>query len=160
MFAMTSALLLSVAVLVIPIYATAQTTLPPLPPGWYRNEATGPFFTAKPGDNLEGLTIQWEDSYLYPYPGNDPLYWYAQMVYRNEGRKTLTIWCTGRADPSLAKEHIRGDSGYIGYVPADEDFCSRNPNLTFLLKPGESYYGWVIFHNVPWGRRERRGRCL
>lgn len=37
-----------------------------------------------------------------------------------------------------------------GTVPAEETYCSRNPDLTFSIEPGGAYYGWAIFHNVPW----------
>ena len=37
-----------------------------------------------------------------------------------------------------------------GSVPAEETFCTRNPNFSGSIKPGEVFYDWAIFHNVPW----------
>jgi hypothetical protein len=69
------------------------------------------------------------------------------------GNQPLPVICPGATDPSLAKEHIRGDQGIPpdgdGYVPAEETFCSRNPTFTATLAPGETFYYWAIFHNVP-----------
>jgi hypothetical protein len=170
-------LVLCTALLALPVIASAQTippppppvptpvptpTPPPLPRGWYSNGSSEPFYK-----DSDGLSVEWENSYLYQYPKNDPLYWYAQVVYRNTGSKTLTIWCTDpdstRHDdsplltPGAAKEHIRGNAGYMGYVGADETHCSRTPYITVTLKPGDTFYGWAIFHNVPWGRQGETG---
>jgi hypothetical protein len=41
--------------------------------------------------------------------------------------------------------------GYVG--AADETHCSRNPDISVELKPGDTFYGWAIFHNVPWARQ-------
>ena len=34
------------------------------------------------------------------------------------------------------------------YVDSEETLCSRNPDFTITLKPGESFYNWVIFPEV------------
>jgi hypothetical protein len=102
-----------------------------------------------------GLRVTWANSYIYQHPGTVNLYWYAQVEYRNMGSQNLPINCVGLTDPSLFKEHIRGTEGLppsaSGYVPADETFCSRNPNFTGIIEPGGAHYDWAIFHNVPPG---------
>jgi hypothetical protein len=102
-----------------------------------------------------GLRVTWANSYIYQHPGTVNLYWYAQVEYRNMGSQNLPINCVGLTDPSLFKEHIRGNEGLppgaSGYVPADETFCSRNPDFTGIIEPGEAHYDWAIFHNVPPG---------
>ena len=144
--------------LALPAIAAAQPPPPPPPPpapphlepGWYHNGAPGAICENNcPPDNLNGLRIDWENSYVYQHPvGSDPLYWYAQVVYRNIGSNTLTLHCRG-GDPTQAKEHMSGTLN-SGSVPAEETYCSRNPNLTFSIEPGGAYNGWAIFHNVPW----------
>jgi hypothetical protein len=87
MLVVTRFLLLCAAVLALPAIVVAQTP-PPLSPGWYHNGALI-YENNIPGDVLEGLRIEWESSYIYQYPGQDPLYWYAKVVYLNKGSKTL-----------------------------------------------------------------------
>jgi hypothetical protein len=129
-------------------FTLGQSSLPPgpafLPPGWYRNSKPPIIY-----EDRSGLRIVWGNSYVYQYPGKDPLYWYAQVIYLNTGNQNLTINCVGRTEPSLAKEHMQGTAN-AGYVPASETFCSRNPNYTGTIEPGGSHYSWAIFHNVPW----------
>jgi hypothetical protein len=119
-------------------------------PGWYRNNGPATIY-----EDSSGTKIVWENSYIYQHPGPDNLYWYAQVKYLNEGSQTVSLSCVGLADPSHYKEHIRGTEGIPpdgdGYVAADETLCSRNPNFTASLKPGEVFYEWAIFHNVPPG---------
>lgn len=126
-------------------------SLPPVP-GWYSNSGAN-------GQSIiyqdSSLRILWGNSYIFRHPGTDNLYWYTQVEYRNTGSQPLTLTCVGAADRSLAKEHIRGTEGLppgaSGFVPAEETFCSRNPNLTFSIEPGGAHYSWAIFHNVPPG---------
>jgi hypothetical protein len=127
---------------------TKAASFQPIPPGWYIN-SDPPVIYEGPEQNSE-LKVTWEGSYIYPYPAGVPLYWYARAKYLNTGSQTLSFHCAERDDPSLAKEYMRGKSGDLGYVAADETYCSHNPNLTYSLKPGESYITWSIFHNVPW----------
>lgn len=131
--------------LAIPAITLAQL------PGWYSNSGAGQSIIYEDSS----LRVVWGNSYIYRHPGTDNLYWYAQVEYRNIGSQPLPITCVGVADPSLAKEHIRGTEGLppgvSGFVPADETFCSRNPNLSFLIEPGGAHYNWAIFHNVPPG---------
>jgi hypothetical protein len=141
MIGATRFLFLCAAVLALPTYAAAQPT--PLAPGWYRN--SGPSVIYEDSE----LTIIWENSYIYPYPGNDPLYWYAEVVYFYNGNQTFNIRCAGEDEFPPVKEHMRGTAN-AGYVEAEETLCSRNPDFTITLQPGEAFSNWVIFHNVPW----------
>jgi hypothetical protein len=131
---------LCAAVLALPAIAASQPTS--LSPGWYRNSGPGIMV-----QDSSGGVIGWMNSYIYPYPGDDPLYWYAQVIYLNTGNQTLPITCVGRTDPSLAKEHLRGTPN-AGTVAAEDTFCSRNPNFTGSLAPGGAHYEWAIFHHV------------
>jgi hypothetical protein len=85
MLAATRFLFLCAAALVLPAIAVAQPPPPPpltdlsppiapphLHPGWYHNGALI-YENNKPGDNLEGLRIEWENSYVYQYPAQDHL---------------------------------------------------------------------------------------
>jgi len=118
-------------------------------PGWYGG---GPSILYE--DN-SGLVILWERSYIYRHPGHDNLYWYAQVRFLNTSSQDVKITCPHPLNLSDFKENIRGTQGIptnaLGFVPADETFCSRNPNFTRTLKPGEFQYDWAIFHNVPSG---------
>jgi hypothetical protein len=114
-------------------------------PGWYSNGVNTTIYE----DNIYGLRISWANSYIYKRPGNVNLYWYAEIVYKNIGSNTIPLTCDGLNDPSLAKEHISNNSGYLGYVPADQTFCKNNPNWNGSIKPGEAHRSWAIFHNVP-----------
>jgi hypothetical protein len=129
---------------------TVSTATTGQSPRWYYNGA-GIIPDVSPiiYEDNSGLRIVWGNSYVYPYPGNVPLYWYAEVVYFNIGNQTLNLTCSGHTDPSMVKEHMRGTAN-SGYVPADETFCSRNPSFTGSLKPGDTHYSWAIFHNVPW----------
>lgn len=118
----------------------------PLSPGWYRNSGAGGSYLIYDDTRLR---IMWQNSYVYKYPGNSPLYWYAQVIYSNLSSEPLPLTCAGRTNPSLVKEHMRGTAN-AGFVAAEETFCSRNPSFTTSLKPGETHYEWAIFHNVPW----------
>jgi hypothetical protein len=130
-------------------FSFTPTTVGGLPPGWYRNSGAGGQSSIIYEDKSLGLKIVWENSYVYEYPGKDPLYWYTEVKYLNTGNQNLTINCVGRTEPSLAKEHMQGTAN-AGWVPAEDTFCHQNPNFTVSLKPGETHYEWVIFHNVPW----------
>jgi hypothetical protein len=143
------------AIYTVTTAATGTTTSPTTgqsqpTPGWYKN--SDPSVIAELNT---GLRVTWENSYIYEHPGADNLYWYAEIVYFNNGSQNLTLNCTGLADPALAKEHLRGTEGIPpdgdGYVAADETFCSRNHDFSMTLKPGETHYEWSIFHNVPPG---------
>jgi hypothetical protein len=133
---------LCAVLLVLPAIAASQPAS--LAHGWYRT--SGPVIMVQ---DSSGGVIEWMHSYIYPYPGNDPLYWYAQVRYLNPGNQPLPITCAGRTDPSLAKEHMRGTPN-AGPVAAEDTFCSRNPNFTGALAPGGAHYEWAIFHHVPW----------
>ena len=122
MVAAARVLLLCAVVLALPAIAASQPTA--LSPGWYRNGGPAMIFQ----DNSGGI-IGWMNSYLYQYPGNAPLYWYAQVIYLNTGNQTLPLTCVGRTDPSLAKAHLRGTPN-AGTVAAEDTFCSRNPSFT------------------------------
>jgi hypothetical protein len=128
---------------------TSTTTAPS--PGWYKNSGPSIIYEAPYQNSI--LRVVWENSYIYQHPGTDNLYWYAQVAYQNIGSQPLPAICTGITDPSLAKEHIRGDQGIPpnsdSYVAAEETFCSRNPNFTDVVAPGGTFYYWAIFHNVP-----------
>ena len=101
------------------------------------------------------LRVVWENSYIYPYTGESPLYWYAQVEYHNLGSQPEPVICPGATNPSLAKVQIRGTEGLppgvTDYITAEETFCSRNPNFIDSLEPGGTFYYWVIFRNVPSG---------
>jgi hypothetical protein len=122
------------------------------PPGWY-----SPGFpvggAALMHDDISGLRIVWANSYIYQHPGTDNLYWYAQVLYINDGSQILQINCSEQADQSLFKEHIRGTEelppGTSVIVAAEETFCSRNPSTIISIGPGETFYDWAIFRNVP-----------
>lgn len=125
---------------------------PPLPPapGWHHNGAgTILGVSAVLYQDSAGLRITWQNSYIYQHPGQDPLYWYTEVIYFNMSNQTLPVSCVGRTTPSFAKEHMRGTAN-SGYVVAEETFCSRNPNFTASLGPGGTHTEWAIFHNVPW----------
>jgi hypothetical protein len=130
------------ALLALSAIAAAQTAPPHLNPGWYRN--SGPAIIHEDSE----LKITWENSYVYPYPGRDALYWYAQVVYLYKGSATFDIRCVPEGFQPVG-EHMRG-TPHSGFVAAEETFCSRNRDSTITLKPGEAFYDWVIFHNVPW----------
>jgi hypothetical protein len=128
-------------------FSFVPTTVGGLPPGWYRNSGAGG--TLSVIFDQAPLKVTWEDLYIYRYPGKDPLYWYAEVVFRNTGSESLTIICPGRTDPALVKEHMQGTAN-AGWVPAEDTFCHRNPSWTGVLKPGDTHAEWAIFHNVPW----------
>jgi len=121
-------------------------------PGWY-SPGSPLGGAALIHDDISGLRIVWGNSYIYQNPGTDNLYWYAQVIYINDGNQILQINCSEQADRSLFKEHIRGAEGLphgtSGYVPADETFCSRNPSTIVSIGPGEGFYDWAIFPEVP-----------
>ena len=135
--------------LVLPALATSQTPQPS--PGWYKNSAPAVLYEGPHMNSI--LRAVWENSYIYPHPGTDNLYWYAQVAYQNIGSQSVYAICPGATAPSLAKEHIRGTEGIPvdgdGVVAAEETFCSRYPNYIASLPPGETFYYWAIFHNVP-----------
>jgi hypothetical protein len=134
--------LCAVLLLVLPALAVSQPTS--LPPGWYRNSGPSIIFEDS------RVRITWENSYIYPYPGQSPLYWYAEVIYLNTSSQTWQLTCSGQADPSLIREHITRGTTYLGYVAAEETFCSRNPNFNVPVGPGAAHHNWAIFHNVPW----------
>jgi hypothetical protein len=120
-----------------------------LAPGWYRNSGAGGELSIIHED-ISGLRVTWENSYIYPYSGDSALYWFAEVKYHNTGNQTLPIFCHG-ADTSTslpAKEHIRGTTNSGTFV-VEDTFCGRNPNFNGSLEPGEIYYDWAIFHIVP-----------
>jgi hypothetical protein len=132
---------------------TAPLSQSPPSPGWYRN--SGASGSSLLYQDSSGLRILWGNSYIYQHPGQDNLYWYAEVIYLNMGSQPVKHTCVGGANPSLTKEHIRGAEGIPpdgdGYVSAEETFCSRNPNFTGSIEPGGAHYSWAIFHNVPPG---------
>jgi hypothetical protein len=140
-------------VLQTPFEATGSEPQPS--PGWYSNGGFGTICQNCGG--LVGHKTIWQNSYIYPHPGNDNLYWYAELIHINTSSQPITITCVGsnQSDPQIIKEHIRGTEGIPpdgnGYVSSDEHTCSRNPNLTVTLQPGQYDNGWAIFHNVPPG---------
>jgi hypothetical protein len=89
-------LLLCAVLLAIPAIAVAQPT--PLVPGWYRNSGPSIIY-----EDSWGQRIEWVNSYIYPYPGDVPLYWYVQVIYRNmnTNQKTLHLYCRGAGTPPL-----------------------------------------------------------
>jgi hypothetical protein len=121
--------------------ALAPPSDQPPAPGWYRNSGPGTFYEDG------SWRIVWKRSYVYPYLGDVPLYWYAQVKYLNIGSQTLSISCSGGTDLPPVREHMRGIVN--GSVDAAETFCDRNPGWTGSVNPGEAYYDWAIFHNVP-----------
>ena len=141
----TRFLLVCASFLALPAVATAQTP-PPLSPGWYSNGTSALICEDCAGSTLQ---ITWQNSYVCKYPGTDPLYWYAQIMYLNTGSKTLNITCDKNPDPSAVRENMSGTRN-SGYVTAEETFCSRNPGRIVSLEPGEALDNWAIFHNVPW----------
>ena len=146
---------LTVLLLFSPLLMKAAFAQPQPTPGWYRN--SGPSIIYE--DNSLGLRIVWEKSYIYQHPGTDNLYWYARVAFINEGSKPLSLNCVGHTNQLAIKEHIRGTEGIPpngdGYVAAEETFCSRNPNFTGSLNPGDAIYDWAMFHNVPPGGEVR-----
>lgn len=67
---MTRFLALCAVLLALPAITAAQA----LAPGWYRNSGPSTIYE----DSL--LRTTWENSYIYPYPGDVPLYWYAKVA--------------------------------------------------------------------------------
>jgi hypothetical protein len=131
--------------------STSPTTNQSQPtPAWYSNSVPATIY-----DDGHGRKIIWQNSYIYQHPENDNLYWYAEVIYRNNSDKPWPVTCNGSTDPSLAKEHIRGTEGIPadgdGYVAADETFCSRYPSFIGTIQPGDAFFNWAIFHNVPPG---------
>jgi hypothetical protein len=116
--------------------------------GWYSNNAAGGMAIIYEDSSTR---IAWGNSYVYQYPGADPLYWYAQIIYTNitSPARPLSISCIGVSDPSLVRENMRGTPN-SGMVAAEETFCSRNPNFTGSIGPEGFFAGWAIFHEVPW----------
>jgi hypothetical protein len=130
-------------------FSFVPTTVGAKPPGWYRNSGAGGKDSILYEDSK--LRIVWENSYIYQYPGKDPLYWYAQVVYHNlDKNNSLTISCAGHANASFAKEHIMHGTTYLGYVAAEETVCTHKPDFSRVIDPGGAFYDWAIFHNVPW----------
>jgi len=130
-----------------PIPQPHPTPTPPRPqptqltPGWYRNSAPSIIYED------EEIKISWENSYIYPYQGENPLYWYVEVVYFYKGSQTYDISCAG--EDEFPRAHMRGAAD-SGYVDAEETLCSHYPNWgTTTLKPGESFYKWIIFPEVP-----------
>src|SRR5438067_2075951 len=74
---------LCAVLLALPAVEAAQF----LAPGWYRNSGPSTFYKDSE------LSITWENSYIYQYPGSVPLYWYAQVIYRVIGSKPFKISC-------------------------------------------------------------------
>src|SRR5271165_6773649 len=177
-----SRLLLSCSVL-LGFRATAAADPFPSPiPAWYSNttQQQVPFYCLG-GANCSGtgslggvssslgapsfpsgnpsLQIVWKNSYVFQAPGDEALYWYAQVLYRNIGTELLFLKCYG---PVLADKPVTADKVYIrevmsgtpdsGYVDADETLCKKYPDFRRILHPGETHYDWAIFHNVPWNR--------
>jgi hypothetical protein len=124
---------------------------PPLTPGWYENSGSAVIFEDA------SLKISWENSYVYPYSADAPLYWYAQVVYRNVGNQPTDIVCSaGFIDISPPREYMRGTAN-AGTVLAQQWFCEHQyTGYTITLAPGESLSQWAIFHNVPWPGGEVR----
>jgi hypothetical protein len=130
----------------LPALVASQPTA--LAPGWYKSSVPSSYEDAE-------VKVVWENSYIYPYPGQFPLYWYVEVVYTNKGNKTFNISCAGESEFSPVKEHMRGTAN-AGYVVAEETFCERNPNSIIILEPGEAFYDWATFRNVPWPGSEVR----
>jgi hypothetical protein len=167
-----AALLVLPAILCTPLQALEEQF--PLP-GWYYNglgiiqdtsgelsEESGVRFYGEPGtiqdtseilyEGNSGISVSWQDSYVYDHPGEVPLYWYVELVYYNNGTSSESVGCTG-GDSDQIKEHIRGTAN-SGTVVSDDNICIRDPNFRVILNPGESVVVWAIFHNVPWNNSE------
>jgi hypothetical protein len=100
------------------------------------------------------IWIVWNLAKVRPY-GQVPLYWRAQVWYKNVGSRDWTFWCGGKSDPSRYKEHIKRGGRYIGLVRAERAFCTgRAVRWHKTLRPGETFKDSALFHNVPW-RRDR-----
>ena len=145
------ALFLCAVLLAVPTSATAQSSPPPITPGWYSNSSGG---TVIHQDSF--MRIVWEHSYVYPVPeGDTPLYWYAQVSYQNISGQSLPIRCDGsvlvygtfQGSPILEGMRNTPNSGYVG---ADETLCNQNQTYSRAIPPGGKHYDWAIFHNVPW----------
>jgi hypothetical protein len=141
--------LFSVLAIVSPGSSLAQP--PPPSPGWYENGDSEVIFQDT------SLKITWENSYFYPYPADAPLYWYAQVIYRNVGSQPIDIVCSaGYIDISPPREYMRGTAN-ASTVLAQQWFCEHQYlGYAVTLAPGESLTQWAIFHNVPWPGGEVR----
>jgi hypothetical protein len=138
-----------------PISSTTGQSQPSPTPG--QSQPTPAWYTNSGGAVIQEdskLKIEWQNSYIYQHPGNDNLYWYAQITYRNKDSNILTINCA-TLNQYTPREHIRGAEGIPpdgdGYVVAEETFCSRYPGWSAILSPGDVFNYWAIFHNVPPG---------
>jgi hypothetical protein len=142
-------LLLAVAALARPAVSGAAVWAP----GWYTMNNAGASSAQIFQD--ANLQVTWVDSYVYPSPVQDPLYWYARVVYRNVGQIPLTLSCGSGApvDPALMREHIQMPDGSELSVPATATICSRQPSLTATIAPGQEQQQWAIFRNVPLAQR-------
>jgi hypothetical protein len=145
--------LLLCAALLIPALATAQP-FPGSIPAWYSNSPQGTLIYQD-----AAIQIVWNHSYVYLAPGNAALYWYAQVMYQNVGKTTLSLKCAGpvlvEADREIPQGslYIREDmegTPNSGYVDAAETLCIMDPSFRRILQPGEVHYDWAIFPNVPW----------
>ena len=67
MVVVTRFLSLCAVLLAISANATAQPI--PLAPGWYKNSGPSIIY-----EDSWGQRIEWVNSYVYPYPGDVPLY--------------------------------------------------------------------------------------
>ncbi|MFJ8717721.1 hypothetical protein ACIRD9_31890 [Streptomyces violaceus] len=117
------------------------------PPGWWSPAKNATVYDQK--DREYKLT--WTRSFIEP-PGRDgvPAWFTVVIDFWNYGDESLPFTCRGMSDPALAKEWFQRDGKNIGYVPATETLCSKNPELDFTLEPGEHHQSWATFHNVPW----------
>jgi hypothetical protein len=118
--------------------------------GWWKVGGTPQQRTIYRNANL---WVVWNLAYVRPYT-DVPLYWKAQVWYVAVGNRTVTLRCV-TTDPSVAKEHIKRNGEYLGFVRAERSFCSQHPNFVKKLRPGKTFKrSYYLFHNVPW-RRDR-----
>jgi hypothetical protein len=101
--------LLSVRSLTLrPLFMLVSTLLAGQPafgqmlPGWYSN---GP--GVKIGTMPSKLEAIWKNSYVYSHPERG-LYLYAQVVFFNNGSKSISLSCKGEKDPSVVKMRTQG----------------------------------------------------
>ena len=125
-------------------FTISQSPSPPsqLTPGWYSHSRPSIIYED------EEIRMSWEKSYIYPYTGESPLYWYTEVVYFNKGNQTHYIDCFGQDELPPVRVYMRGTAD-SGYVDSEETICSRDPDFTITLKPGESFYNWMIFPEMP-----------
>ncbi|WP_060905370.1 hypothetical protein [Streptomyces scabiei] len=112
--------------------------------GRYKTQG-GPTTLYDDGDVL----VAWDTSRVFKWEGGIPTRWQVNVTYFNRSDESVNLTCGGW-DTDQVRETIYREGKSIGYVSAERDLCSENPDWNKDLGPNETVKSWAIFHNVPW----------